>query len=207
MVFDKTGTLTSGAPTVADVFLTPNSLSRTDFARTLLAVESRSEHPIGHAVVEYAESILKKGMGRRTQWAVNSNFVRSAHMPHFIRRGAQREGFRGMRGSQSPISTSLRAAGLGACWTARKVCQVYFIGQCAAGIGQSSQWRRRVLTRTAGPCKRGWYGLYRGKAVPVSIFCAPVPQSVPFIACQLIELPTFSPSQNWPSHGSVRMQC
>jgi high-affinity K+ transport system ATPase subunit B len=76
MVFDKTGTLTSGAPTVADVFLTPNNLSRTDFARTLLAVESRSEHPIGHAVVEYAESILKKGMGRRTQWIVNSNFIR-----------------------------------------------------------------------------------------------------------------------------------
>ena len=51
-VFDKTGTLTKGEPEVTDV----RSLSdqHSNYLNMLAAVESRSEHPLGKAIVEYA---------------------------------------------------------------------------------------------------------------------------------------------------------
>src|SRR6056297_3986633 len=50
-VFDKTGTLTKGEPEVTDV----KSLSdrHSNYLNMLAAVESRSEHPLGKAIVEY----------------------------------------------------------------------------------------------------------------------------------------------------------
>lgn len=58
VVFDKTGTLTLGTPHVADAFVVDGAVSWAEFAQILYAVESRSEHPIAHAVAEYALNIL-----------------------------------------------------------------------------------------------------------------------------------------------------
>ena len=50
IVLDKTGTLTEGKPRVTDADLSDAAL------RLAAAVERRSEHPLAHAVVEYAAS-------------------------------------------------------------------------------------------------------------------------------------------------------
>ena len=54
VVLDKTGTVTKGAPEVTDVYVLGN-----DFVRLAAALEHASEHPLSHAVVEYAK---KKGI-------------------------------------------------------------------------------------------------------------------------------------------------
>lgn len=53
VAFDKTGTLTRGVPEVTDVVPAPGS-SRADVLRLTAAVERRSRHPIGAAVLEAA---------------------------------------------------------------------------------------------------------------------------------------------------------
>lgn len=121
MVFDKTGTLTSGSPTVADVFVAPNTLSQTDFARTLLAIESRSEHPIGHAVVEYAEALLKKGSDWPSGLQSNNAGTSGTYVSMYPYISPQRVVSSATTDSPSAISESLPAAGSVAFWTARKV--------------------------------------------------------------------------------------
>lgn len=51
-VFDKTGTLTKGEPEVTDVKYFKNKTD--NILQFVAAVESRSEHPLGKAIVEYA---------------------------------------------------------------------------------------------------------------------------------------------------------
>ena len=51
VVLDKTGTVTKGAPEVTDVYVLGG-----DFVRLAAALEHASEHPLSHAVVEYAKS-------------------------------------------------------------------------------------------------------------------------------------------------------
>lgn len=51
-VFDKTGTLTKGEPEVTDVRYFSNETA--ELLQSVAAVESRSEHPLGKAIVEYA---------------------------------------------------------------------------------------------------------------------------------------------------------
>ncbi len=54
MVFDKTGTLTTGTPTVTDII--PAGDIDPQEALTLIATaEKYSEHPLAHAIVQYAE--------------------------------------------------------------------------------------------------------------------------------------------------------
>ncbi len=53
IVLDKTGTLTEGRPRIVDANIDDRSL------QLAAAIERRSEHPLGHTVVEYAE---KKGL-------------------------------------------------------------------------------------------------------------------------------------------------
>lgn len=53
MVFDKTGTLTNGKPTVA--FMKSYGNSSIDYFGLTAAVESESDHPLGQAIVNYAE--------------------------------------------------------------------------------------------------------------------------------------------------------
>lgn len=50
-VFDKTGTITEGAPEVAEI-----TLREKDLISVVAGIESRSEHPLGEAVVAYART-------------------------------------------------------------------------------------------------------------------------------------------------------
>ncbi len=54
IVFDKTGTLTIGKPTVTDIIITGNS-DEQEVISLIASVEKWSEHPLAHAIVEYAE--------------------------------------------------------------------------------------------------------------------------------------------------------
>ena len=53
IVLDKTGTLTRGKPKVTDVVA--KGMAEDDLVRMAASVERRSEHPLGQAVVEYAQ--------------------------------------------------------------------------------------------------------------------------------------------------------
>jgi Cd2+/Zn2+-exporting ATPase len=55
VAFDKTGTLTRGMPEVVDV-VTLNGVPAERIVALAAAVEHRSEHPIAHAVLRYAEA-------------------------------------------------------------------------------------------------------------------------------------------------------
>ncbi len=76
IVFDKTGTLTQGEPAVIGVWASPQALSlapaQSDAPAYVLllaaAVESGSEHPLGKAIVRYAQN---KGVN----WPAVSEFV------------------------------------------------------------------------------------------------------------------------------------
>ena len=54
VVFDKTGTLTRGEPEVTDV-VPVDGMNPREFMRVTASVEKGSEHPLGEAVVAYAE--------------------------------------------------------------------------------------------------------------------------------------------------------
>lgn len=53
VVVDKTGTITLGKPTVVDIH-NESKLSNDDFIRIIASLESKSEHPIAHAITQYA---------------------------------------------------------------------------------------------------------------------------------------------------------
>lgn len=53
VVLDKTGTVTVGKPVVADVVTSANV---TEFLSVVAGIEKQSEHPLGKAVVDYAEA-------------------------------------------------------------------------------------------------------------------------------------------------------
>ena len=54
VVVDKTGTITIGKPTLVDIQNT-SSLSDTELISLLASLEKKSEHPIAHAIVSYAQ--------------------------------------------------------------------------------------------------------------------------------------------------------
>jgi P-type Cu+ transporter len=56
IVFDKTGTLTSGKPSVTDV-IGYHGTSEADLVSIAASIESRSEHPIAHAVAVHAQTL------------------------------------------------------------------------------------------------------------------------------------------------------
>jgi len=53
IAFDKTGTLTQGKPSVVEV-VPLNGHDESELMERALALESQSEHPLAHAIVEYA---------------------------------------------------------------------------------------------------------------------------------------------------------
>ena len=54
IAFDKTGTLTFGKLKVSNIIPLDNSVDRTELISKAAAVEKRSEHPIGKAILQYA---------------------------------------------------------------------------------------------------------------------------------------------------------
>jgi Cu+-exporting ATPase len=55
VVFDKTGTLTKGKPEVTDIVVL-NEFKEKDLLENAAAIESKSEHPLGEAIVKAAKS-------------------------------------------------------------------------------------------------------------------------------------------------------
>lgn len=55
VVVDKTGTITVGKPTVVNIN-NKSQMSDDDFIRIIASLESKSEHPIAHAIVQYAQN-------------------------------------------------------------------------------------------------------------------------------------------------------
>ncbi|MFZ6734293.1 heavy metal translocating P-type ATPase [Undibacterium sp. Ji42W] len=55
LLIDKTGTLTEGKPTLQH-FSVASGESETDLLALAMALEQRSEHPVAHAIVSYAEA-------------------------------------------------------------------------------------------------------------------------------------------------------
>lgn len=56
IVFDKTGTITRGKPAVAEIITASPEIPRDEFIRLFASGESGSEHPLAHAVIEYAQA-------------------------------------------------------------------------------------------------------------------------------------------------------
>ncbi|WP_109430646.1 heavy metal translocating P-type ATPase [Sulfoacidibacillus thermotolerans] len=56
VILDKTGTLTTGKPRVTDVW-TASGVTETELIRLAASLEAQSEHPLGTAVVRYAEEL------------------------------------------------------------------------------------------------------------------------------------------------------
>ena len=56
VAFDKTGTLTHGNLQVSDVILLDTSMNKEALISKAAAIEKRSEHPLGKAVVRYSDS-------------------------------------------------------------------------------------------------------------------------------------------------------
>ncbi|MEZ5007389.1 MAG: heavy metal translocating P-type ATPase [Chitinophagales bacterium] len=56
LVMDKTGTLTKGVFKIKEIKVL-NSLSEVDFMKALMAIESKSTHPIAKAILEYDNNI------------------------------------------------------------------------------------------------------------------------------------------------------
>lgn len=54
IAFDKTGTLTYGKPEVSDVISLTDSITETDLLSLVASAESKSEHPLGKAIVAHA---------------------------------------------------------------------------------------------------------------------------------------------------------
>lgn len=80
IVLDKTGTITEGKPVVTDAVWTNDGETDDDQKRILLSMETRSEHPLAQAVVEYLseekavdvdafESVTGKGVKAKHQSA------------------------------------------------------------------------------------------------------------------------------------------
>ncbi len=55
IAFDKTGTLTHGKLKVSNIISFDSSLSESDLLKLTASAESKSEHPLGKAIVEYAK--------------------------------------------------------------------------------------------------------------------------------------------------------
>ena len=54
MILDKTGTITEGSPTVTDILVTDKSYTEKYILTIASSIESRSEHPLAQAIVDYA---------------------------------------------------------------------------------------------------------------------------------------------------------
>ncbi len=63
VVVDKTGTITIGKPTLVDI-QNLSGLKDEEFISILASLEKKSEHPIAHAIVNYAQDLLDGRQGK-----------------------------------------------------------------------------------------------------------------------------------------------
>jgi Cu+-exporting ATPase len=68
VVVDKTGTITIGKPTVVNIH-NESRLSEDDFIRIIATLESKSEHPIAHAVTQYAQ-VKNISLGKASDFSI-----------------------------------------------------------------------------------------------------------------------------------------
>jgi P-type Cu+ transporter len=64
IIFDKTGTITEGKPGVTDVVVS-TGIDKEELLRLVASIEKKSEHPLGMAIVDYAEKqniVLKRDL-------------------------------------------------------------------------------------------------------------------------------------------------
>lgn len=66
VVFDKTGTVTEGRPEVADITIRENT---DETIAAVAALEKKSEHPLGEAVVAYATAKGQKSVAEATEYS------------------------------------------------------------------------------------------------------------------------------------------
>ncbi|WAH38144.1 heavy metal translocating P-type ATPase [Alicyclobacillus dauci] len=99
VVFDKTGTITAGRPTVTDVWAA-DGVSQEELLRHAASLESQSEHPLGAAVVAYAEeqkldwteaSSVRATPGSGIEGTIDGNVIRVGN-----RRWLSEQGVTGM---------------------------------------------------------------------------------------------------------------
>lgn len=64
IAFDKTGTLTRGKPIVTDIYFNENSTeqSRSEYETIIVSMESKSNHPLANAIVEYFTDVAPDEM-------------------------------------------------------------------------------------------------------------------------------------------------
>jgi len=60
IIFDKTGTLTEGKPQVSDMMVFTDKVPEEEVIRLTGTAETNSEHPLGRALVSYAQHSMKK---------------------------------------------------------------------------------------------------------------------------------------------------
>ncbi len=74
VVMDKTGTLTKGRPELTDLQLADSALSEEDVLRLVAAVEAKSEHPVGEAIVRAARADSNAALPEASDFAAEPGF-------------------------------------------------------------------------------------------------------------------------------------
>jgi Cu+-exporting ATPase len=91
VVMDKTGTLTMGRPELTDLQLADASFSRNQLLRLIAAVETKSEHPVGEAIVRAAAAQSGEPLPETQDFAAEPGLgVRAAVDGHHVQVGADR---------------------------------------------------------------------------------------------------------------------
>jgi Cu+-exporting ATPase len=91
VVMDKTGTLTKGRPELTDVQLADTSLSEQEVLRLVAAVEAKSEHPVGEAIVRAAKTDRGLTLSEAKVFDAEPGFgVRANVDGHLVQVGADR---------------------------------------------------------------------------------------------------------------------
>ncbi|MFZ1885325.1 MAG: heavy metal translocating P-type ATPase [Rhodoplanes sp.] len=91
VVMDKTGTLTKGRPELTDLQLADGSLSEQEVLCVVAAVEARSEHPVGEAIMRAAKSDRRMTLSEAKDFAAEPGFGVHANVDgHVVQVGADR---------------------------------------------------------------------------------------------------------------------
>ena len=91
VVMDKTGTLTKGRPELTDLQPADASFSEEDVLRLVAAVEAKSEHPVGEAIVRAAKTDRGLTLPEAKDFAAEPGFGVHANVDgHVVQVGADR---------------------------------------------------------------------------------------------------------------------